>query len=1190
LPYSWNSNSYTAAGTYSVTLTSTAGCDSAATLNLSVNPVLASTTNAAVCSNQLPYNWNGNSYTSAGTYNVTLTSSSGCDSVATLNLSVNPVLTSTTNSAICSNQLPYSWNGNTYTSAGTYNVTLTSTSGCDSVATLNLSVNPVLASTTNTAICSNQLPYTWNGNSYSSAGTYSVTLTSTSGCDSVATLNLFVNPVLASTTNAAVCSNQLPYNWNGNSYTGAGTYNVTLTSSSGCDSVATLNLSVNPVLTSTTNTSVCSNQLPYSWNGNSYTGAGTYNVTLTSTAGCDSVATLNLSVNPVLASTTNTSVCSNQLPYSWNGNSYTSAGAYNVTLTSSSGCDSVATLNLSVNPVLASTTNTAICSNQLPYNWNGNSYTSAGTYNVTLTSTSDCDSVATLNLSVNLVLASTTNTAICSSQLPYSWNGNSYTGAGTYNVTLASTSGCDSVATLNLSVNPVLTSTTNTAICSNQLPYSWNGNSYTSAGTYNVTMTSTSGCDSAATLNLSVNPVLASTTNAAVCSNQLPYSWNGNTYTSAGTYNVTLTSTSGCDSVATLNLSVNPVLTSITNISVCSNQLPYSWNGNSYTSAGTYNVTLTSTSGCDSVATLNLSVSPMLASTTNADVCSNQLPYSWNGNTYTSAGTYNVTLTSTSGCDSVATLNLSVNPVLSSTTNTSICSNQLPYSWNGNSYNAAGTYNVTLTSSSGCDSVATLNLSVNAVLTSTTTTFVCSNQLPYSWNGNSYTSAGTYNVTLTSTAGCDSVATLNLSVNPVLASTTNAAVCSNQLPYNWNGNSYTSAGTYNVTLTSSSGCDSVATLNLSVNPVLTSISNTAICSNQLPYSWNGNSYTSAGTYNVTLTSSSGCDSVATLNLAVTASPSAPIVQNKSVCQFENVSLTVTATYPLTWYTVSTGGVGSSSPPIVNTTVPGLITFYVSQRNAACESPRTPLIVTVNPKPSLGPDKALSICYGNSKNLGTEFSSTGSANSWTLNGLNIPAPTAANSSGVYQLITSNSSGCADTARVSLTVQPKIVANAGPDRDEEYMAAFQLNGSGGINYSWSPASVLNNSFIQNPTAILQADTEFALTVSDAAGCSDTDSVKIRVLKGPAIYLPNAFTPNSDGLNDVFKPTGVGMTRLDHFRIFNRYGQVIFESNDPNKGWDGTYKGVAQNSGNYVWSLKATDRTGKVRSMQGYVLLIR
>jgi hypothetical protein len=114
----------------------------------------------------------------------------------TLNLFVNSILTSTTNETICTNQLPYSWNGQPYNVAGTYTKTLSSVAGCDSVATLNLFVNSILTSTTNETICTNQLPYSWNGQTYNVAGTYTKTLSSVAGCDSVATLKSFCQSIL----------------------------------------------------------------------------------------------------------------------------------------------------------------------------------------------------------------------------------------------------------------------------------------------------------------------------------------------------------------------------------------------------------------------------------------------------------------------------------------------------------------------------------------------------------------------------------------------------------------------------------------------------------------------------------------------------------------------------------------------------------------------------------------------------------------------------------------------------------------------------------------------------------------------------------------------------------------------------------------------------------------------------------
>ncbi|MEI2747371.1 MAG: hypothetical protein V9E88_01255 [Ferruginibacter sp.] len=169
------------------------------------------------------------------------------------------------------------------------------------------------------------MPYQWNGITCLTAGLYSVTLTDVNGQDSIAFLQLTVINIGTGITNAIVCNNDLPYIWNGNSYTASGTYSVTLTSSSGCDSVAILSLTINDVVTSTTNVSVCSNQLPYTWNGNNYTTSGIYTATLISAAGCDSIATLRFTVRPVRTGFTTASICTNQLPYYWNGTPYSTS-------------------------------------------------------------------------------------------------------------------------------------------------------------------------------------------------------------------------------------------------------------------------------------------------------------------------------------------------------------------------------------------------------------------------------------------------------------------------------------------------------------------------------------------------------------------------------------------------------------------------------------------------------------------------------------------------------------------------------------------------------------------------------------------------------------------------------------------------------------------------------------------------
>src|SRR5437868_5702491 len=565
------------------------------------------------------------------------------------------------------------------------------------------------------------------------ARTYSDTMKSAAGCESIVTLILKVNAVLRDTTTQTICQNQLPYSWNGLTLNAAGTYSDTLTSAAGCDSIATLILKVNAVLRDTTTQTICENQLPYTWNGLTLNAAGTYSDTLTSAAGCDSIATLILKVNAVLRDTTNQTICQNQLPYSWNGLTLTATGTYSDTLTSAAGCDSIATLILNVTSVLRDTTTQTICENQLPYIWNGLTLTAAGTYPDTLISAAGCDSIATLILKVNVVLRDTTAQTICQNQLPYTWNGLTLNAAGTYSDTLISAAGCDSIATLILNVTSVLRDTTTQTICQNQLPYIWNGLTLTAAGTYSDTLISAAGCDSIATLILKVNAVLRDTTTQTICQNQLPYTWNGLTLNAAGTYSDTLTSAAGCDSIATLILKVNAVVRDTTTQTICQNQLPYTWNGLTLTVAGTYSDTLTSAAGCDSIATLILNVTSVLRDTTTQTICQYQLPYTWNGLTLNAAGTYPDTLTSIASCDWSARVILKVKAVLRDTTTQTICQNQLPYTWNGLTLNAAGTYSDTLISAAGCDSIAALILNVTSVLRDTATQTVCENQLPYIW-------------------------------------------------------------------------------------------------------------------------------------------------------------------------------------------------------------------------------------------------------------------------------------------------------------------------------------------------------------------------------------------------------------------------------------------------------------------------
>ena len=769
------------------------------------------------------YSWNGTVYTTSGTYTYVTTNAAGCDSTATLNLTIDNSSTSTASITSCDT---YSWNGTVYTTSGTYTYVTTNAAGCDSTATLNLTIDNSSTSTASITSCDT---YSWNGTVYTTSGTYTYVTTNAAGCDSTATLNLTIDNSSTSTASITSCDT---YSWNGTVYTTSGTYTYVTTNAAGCDSTATLNLTIDNSSTSTASITSCDT---YSWNGTVYTTSGTYTYVTTNAAGCDSTATLNLTIDNSSTSTASITSCDT---YSWNGTVYTTSGTYTYVTTNAAGCDSTATLNLTIDNSSTSTASITSCDT---YSWNGTVYTTSGTYTYVTTNAAGCDSTATLNLTID---NSSTSTASITSCDTYSWNGTVYTTSGTYTYVTTNAAGCDSTATLNLTIDNSSTSTASITSCDT---YSWNGTVYTTSGTYTYVTTNAAGCDSTATLNLTIDNSSTSTASITSCDT---YSWNGTVYTTSGTYTYVTTNAAGCDSTATLNLTIDNSSTSTASITSCDT---YSWNGTVYTTSGTYTYVTTNAAGCDSTATLNLTIDNSSTSTASITSCDT---YSWNGTVYTTSGTYTYVTTNAAGCDSTATLNLTIDNSSTSTASITSCDT---YSWNGTVYTTSGTYTYVTTNAAGCDSTATLNLTIDNSSTSTASITSCDT---YSWNGTVYTTSGTYTYVTTNAAGCDSTATLNLTIDNSSTSTASITSCDT---YSWNGTVYTTSGTYTYVTTNAAGCDSTATLNLTIDNSSTSTASITSCDT---YSWNGTVYTTSGTYTYVTTNAAGCDSTATLNLTI----------------------------------------------------------------------------------------------------------------------------------------------------------------------------------------------------------------------------------------------------------------------------------------------------------------------------------
>jgi len=146
------------------------------------------------------------------------------------------------------------------------------------------------------------------------------------------------------------------------------------------------------------------------------------------------------------------------------------------------------------------------------------------------------------------------------------------------------------------------------------------------------------------------------------------------------------------------------------------------------------------------------------------------------------------------------------------------------------------------------------------------------------------------------------------------------------------------------------------------------------------------------------------------------------------------------------------------------------------------------------------------------------------------------------------------------------------------------------SAGASYKWIPGIQLNSSTIKAPNFFGINDVLYNITITDKNKCFTTDTLQMLVLKKKGWYLPNAFTPNGDGLNDVVRPYLIGMKSLTKFNIYNRLGNLVFSSVRDGEGWDGTYKGRKLETAAFVWTLEYIDDTNKPVMQKGSLMLIR
>lgn len=1140
--------------------TDTNGCAVSTTFIVNEHPVYSVERDIHICDVDTPFSFAGHTFSANGTYEIPLTSVLGCDSIIRLKLTVHPSLNlrDTLSPIVCSHELPYQIGDSSFTQEGTYDFSLQSKYGCDSVNIhLVLTVLQTQMDTLFYTVCSNEFPFEVNPYMiFDSAGTYTLVSDGANYCPNITTVIIEEKTAYEDTLTVNICDIDLPYVYGDTTFTESTIYTISNTTTLGCDSNFTFVLNVSPTydLVDTSELSLCSIQIPYEYAGTTIDSAGVYDFEIKTAAGCDSVRqhlTVQIFENP--KDTVTLHICANSFPYSYQDTLIDTAGVYDIFVpdTVHFGCDTLRHLVINEMPIYHDSITVNICSN-IAYEVGDTVLTEPGIYDILLQTEAGCDSLVTITLShYPTYMGDTLSFTVCENTLPFQYEDTLFNTEGLHLVNLTSVNGCDSIIPIDLHILPILynTDTLSREICASELPITAFGRTLTQAGTYTYIVPSVvTGCDSVFYFNLIVheNPSPAimgspylcdgSVGNLSVEPATVSYLWNtGATSQIAsislpGNYSVTVTNEYGCSGSASKLVQG----AALPNITITGTQTVCAGQSSTLTIEGASSYVWE-----DGRTTSTIEVYPLETTI------------------------YHVTATNETNCSREGSFTVRVNPLPQPiiTGTDTVCVGDYTdfvvvggqtYLWSTGitgdriSVHSPGIYTVTVTDENGCRNTSSKQLTVNnrpniringrtKFCLGGSTVITAGGASSYEWSSGestasvSTTFAGTYTVTGTAANGCSATATVELTTSQVTATingerhfcqggNTTLTVAGNETyHYRWGDGTTTesievsSPGQYSVTVTNMDGCTNTITANVSEYALPTpSISGVlTICEGRstilravggISYLWDDgstNAYISVnttGTYTVTATNAYGCSSSISETVIVNPKPEITILTNNSICNGESVSLYAAsaAGNSFAWTSGQTSPLINVSPSST-TTYTVLVTDENNCSNSASET------IVVNPLPVPYISGELSFCQGGRTIL---TASGGASYQWSNNATgNVLAVSAG---GTYTVTATNVQGCSASTNVTVTANslPVVMITDNTSICQGQTATLTASATSNCTYTWSTGSYENSIHVS-------ATGNYTVTVTNANGCFVNRSVNVTVHNNPQITLMGTTT---------------------------------------------------------------------------------
>lgn len=446
---------------------------------------------------------------------------------------------------------------------------------------------------------------------------------------------------------------------------------------------------------------------------------------------------------------------------------------------------------------------------------------------------------------------------------------------------------------------------------------------------------------------------------------------------------------------------------------------------------------------------------------------------------------------------------------------------------------------------------------------------------------------------------------------------------------------YTAAGTYAVhlTITGNNGCSDSVAQDITIAPMPDAgftVNKTAQCmtahqfqftntsaiadENALAYSWDfgdgttsteaspAKTYAQPGYYKVILTagSESGCTDTAMVFVRVVADAAGTIItpQTSVICEGSDMALRATGGNTYQWY-LNDSAITDATAATFAAKEAGRYSVALLNEFGCSSMSANAITLTKVMKPTAAFTYAKSC-----ENVPVHFTNTmenktGVQYNWNF-GDNAESALRQGShtyaqAGTYTVqLVATPTGCpllADTVQQVLTITKPVTGMRLPTINAVANQSVSLQARTlDAQYQWRPATGLSNPTAKITDAKLQQETTFFIDMETAAGCVTTDTLLVRIFRNNDVFIPSGFTPDGDGRNDLFRVTLVEARQLRFLRIYNRRGNIIFETSNPATGWDGTWKGARQPADTYLWTCEAVGADGTVIRKSGSVTLIR